>query len=124
MRSNERFSGRNHARHLCKECARLGKEELAYRQAIRNLEQLLTADGGIPRKHQNEFNKYLTHESERVRNYAIEIEAAHAIECADWRLLRDLDELNYQLAAEAGLFDYEEEVSLPHPDRSDEEIPF
>jgi hypothetical protein len=34
MRPNERFSGRGHARHLCKECAKLGQEELAYRQAV------------------------------------------------------------------------------------------
>ena len=42
MRANEKFSGKGHARHLCKDCARLGKEELAYRQAIRNMERLVT----------------------------------------------------------------------------------
>ena len=28
-RANEKFSGKNHPRHLCKDCARLGKEVLA-----------------------------------------------------------------------------------------------
>ena len=42
MRANEKFSGRGHAQHVCKDCARLGKEELAYRQAIRNMERLVT----------------------------------------------------------------------------------
>jgi len=47
MRANEKFSGRGQARHLCKDRARLGEEELAYRQSIRNLERLLTWDGRI-----------------------------------------------------------------------------
>jgi hypothetical protein len=45
MRANEKFSGNGHARHLCKDCARLGGEELAYRQAIRDLERLATGEG-------------------------------------------------------------------------------
>src|SRR5208282_2570865 len=48
VRANEKFSGRGHARHLCKDCARLGKEELAYRQEIRNLERLLGYQGHVP----------------------------------------------------------------------------
>ena len=49
MRANERFSGRGHAHHLCKDCAKLGKEELAYRQEIRNIDRLLDWDGLIRR---------------------------------------------------------------------------
>ena len=78
MRANEKFSGKGHARHLCKECARLGQEELAYRQAVRNLERLVTWEGIIPRKKRVQFRKYLEHEDERVRAYAREIEAADA----------------------------------------------
>ena len=44
-RPNEKFSGRGHARHLCRECAKLGAEELAYRQALRNLERCITWEG-------------------------------------------------------------------------------
>ena len=67
MRANEKFSGKGHARHLCKKCARLGKDELAYRQAIRNLERLVTWEGVIPRKKRHQFRKYLEHDNERVR---------------------------------------------------------
>ena len=82
MRANEKFSGRGHAQHLCKECARLGKEELAYRQAIRNLERLLTWEGRIPRQKRGQFRRYLEHRDERVRAYARQIEAGHDEEIA------------------------------------------
>jgi len=92
MRANEKFSGRGHARHLCKDCAHLGKEELAYRQAIRNLERLVTWEGIIPRKKRAEFRKYLEHENERVRAYAIELQAADAEARAELQREQELDE--------------------------------
>jgi hypothetical protein len=36
VRPNEAFSGRGHARHLCKECSRLGAAEIVLRQQARN----------------------------------------------------------------------------------------
>jgi len=93
MRANEKFSGRGHAQHLCKDCVRLGKEELAYRQAIRNLERLVTWEGIIPRKKREQFRKYLEHKDERVRVYARQIEAAGALERAEQRLHREVDDL-------------------------------
>jgi len=92
MRANEKFSGRGHARHLCKDCARLGKEELAYRQAIRNLERLVTWEGIIPRKKRAEFCKYLEHENERVRAYAIELQVADTEARAELRREQEMDE--------------------------------
>ena len=100
MRANEKFSGRGHARHLCKDCARLGKEELTYRQAVRNLEGLLTWDGCIPRKNRGQFEKYLHHKNERVRAYALELETADAQARAERRLYRDVDDYLGELAAE------------------------
>lgn len=100
MRPNEKFSGRGHARHLCKDCARLGKEELAYRQAIRNLERLVTWEGIIPRKKRQQFRKYLEHEDDRVRAYAHELEATDAQTCAEQRCQEDLDELSRESAEE------------------------
>ena len=41
MRPNERFSGRNHGRHLCRDCARLPAEEREYRQGERDIERIL-----------------------------------------------------------------------------------
>lgn len=97
-RANEKFSGQGHARHLCKDCARLGKEELAYRQAIRNLERLATWEGIIPRKRRGQFRKYLAHADERVRARAREMEAADAVARAEQRRYRDLDQLGYGAA--------------------------
>lgn len=75
MRANEKFSGRGHAKHLCKECACLGKDELAYRQTIRNLERLITRDGIVPRNKREQFRRYLKHRDERVRAYAHQLAA-------------------------------------------------
>jgi hypothetical protein len=64
---NEKFSGKGHARHLCKQCASLGTEELAYRQALRDLERCLTWEGIIPRKRRKSFERFLEHDDERIR---------------------------------------------------------
>lgn len=123
MRANEKFSGRGHARHLCKDCARLGKEELAYRQAIRNLERLLTWDGRIPRKKREQFRKYLTHKDERVRAYAQQIEAAGSVARAVQRAYRDQDDLQGKLVAGEDVFPLEQDFS-PHHGHEDDDIPF
>lgn len=70
LRPNENFSGRGHARHLCRDCATLGKAELNYRQAVRNLERNVTFEGIIGRKRRKSFEKFLSHPDERIRKYA------------------------------------------------------
>ncbi len=78
-RPNEKFSGRGHSRHLCRECAKLGAEELAYRQALRNLQQCITWGGFIRRKRRKTFEQFLHHENPRIRALAEEIqEEEHA----------------------------------------------
>lgn len=72
-RPNERFSGRGHARHLCRDCARLGHEDLAYRQGVRNIDRLVGWDGGVPRRHRKAFDCFLRHENPRLRQYAASI---------------------------------------------------
>ena len=47
----ERFSGRGHARHLCRDCAKLDQADLEYRQHIRNIERTLDWDGRIRWRH-------------------------------------------------------------------------
>ena len=123
MRANEKFSGRGHARHLCKDCARLGKEELAYRQAVRNLERLVTWEGHIPRRNREQFRKYLNHKDERIRAHACQIEIAGAWAVAERRLDRDLEELLSELAAEECLVLLDIDPS-PTLDSYDDEIPF
>ena len=75
MLPNEKFSGRNHSRHLCRGCSKLGKSELEYRQEVRNLECLLTWDEIIPRKQRKAFEKFLSHPNPRVRERARELAA-------------------------------------------------
>lgn len=41
VRANERFSGKGHARHICKQCARLPKEHRDRVQALRDIEGFL-----------------------------------------------------------------------------------
>lgn len=40
-RANEKFSGRGHARHICRECARLPREERERAQALMDIEGFL-----------------------------------------------------------------------------------
>lgn len=122
-RANEKFSGKGHARHVCKDCARLGKEELAYRQTMRNLDRLLTWNGYIPRRNREQFRKYLNHEDERIRAYAYRIETAGAWAAAERRLDRDLEEFLSELAAEEGIATLDIDPS-PTLDFYDDEIPF
>jgi hypothetical protein len=75
MRANERFSGRGHARHVCRDCSKLGKEELAYRQAARDIDRLLDWDGMIRRRQRASFERFISHPDERIRLYARDVAA-------------------------------------------------
>jgi hypothetical protein len=76
IRANEKFSGRGHARHLCRDCSKLGKEELAYRQAVRDIERLVDERiGVVPRKHRKSFERFLFHPDERIRRHAERVAA-------------------------------------------------
>jgi hypothetical protein len=68
-RPNERFSGGGHARHLCKDCSKLGKDELAFRQTLRNIDRLV-GWSGVRRKNRARFAVFLNHPDDRVRHYA------------------------------------------------------
>ena len=68
-RPNERFSGGNHPRHLCRDCARLPAEELEYRQGERDIERLLHGLY-VPRRRRAQFNGFLDHPNARVRDLA------------------------------------------------------
>ena len=69
-RANEKFSGRGHARHLCRDCAKLGAEELAHRQALRNLQRCVNWEGRIPRKQRKSFEQFLHNDDPRIRDLA------------------------------------------------------
>ena len=91
-RANERFSGRGHARHLCRDCSKLGADELAYRQALRNLERCMTWEGIIPRKRRKSFEQFLDHKDPRIRARAEEMLKEDRAERAYQRSKRELDE--------------------------------
>ena len=88
IRPHEQFSGKGHARHLCKACARLGAEELAYRQALRNLECGRGMSPTIPRQHRQSYNRFLTHQDSRIRAAAREMQERDAQTRAERRELR------------------------------------
>lgn len=70
-RPNESFSRRG----VCRDCVKLGREEIAYRQHVRNIDQLLTWDGMVRRTQRRTFEKYLLHPDARVRAYAEGVKA-------------------------------------------------
>lgn len=97
-RPNEAFSGRGHAHHLCKTCSKLGRDELAYRQAVRNFDRLLRDDGSIPRRHRPAAEKFLSHPSERVREYAREaLAASDGMRWAAEEYAQELEEVEAEL---------------------------
>jgi hypothetical protein len=70
VRPNEKFSGRGHARHLCRDCARLGPAELAFRQTTRDIDGLFDWGGRLRRSGRQSLERFLSHSDERVRLYA------------------------------------------------------
>lgn len=82
-RANECFSGRGRARHLCNHCAKLGEEELVYRQALIDIDRMLDWNGVVRRAQRARFASMLSHPDERVRRYAREVSrngCSHATE--------------------------------------------
>ena len=69
---------------MCKACARLGADELAYRQALRNLERCIDINNIIPRKHRASFDRFLTHKDQRIRAAAREMQELDAQTRAEW----------------------------------------
>ena len=138
MRPNEKFSGGGHARHLCKECSRLGKEELKYRQAVRDIDRTATWEGLILRKQRRRLESFLGHPNQRVRQYAEKLfahDAAKREQRRQGRLEWAGDEETYAEDAwlqerdnpEQECRDGTEEPGGDHEDRDewdDSEIPF
>ncbi len=67
--ANERFSGRGHARHLCKTCWRLPPEELAFRQVTLDIDRILSRAG---KKMMARLKRFREHPDERVRGFLAE----------------------------------------------------
>ena len=93
MRPNERFSGSNHARHVCRECARLPAEEREYRQGERDIERLLHDGLHVPRKRRAQFDRFLEHKNARVRDLARRILDEQRRQAEELRRMGDEDEV-------------------------------
>ena len=92
-RPNERFSGRGHARHICRECARLPAEEREYRQGLRNMERLLHDGVYVPRRRRQQFQAFLEHPNARVREEARRVLGEQQREAEERRRIYEEDEL-------------------------------
>jgi hypothetical protein len=116
-RPNERFSGRGHRRHLCKDCSKLGKQELAYRQAVIDIDRLAPKNlAGIERI-------ATTHPDARVQKYARE--CVELIE-AERQMLREARRRDEELleAFAAGLHEFTDGPLDENVWGEDDEIPF
>ena len=75
-RANERFSGKGHARHICKECQRLPREERDAVQALRDIEAFLV-QRNISDKNISRLKSLLRSPDEEVhRNAELVLEVA------------------------------------------------
>jgi len=93
MRPNERFSGGNHPRHLCRECAHLPAEEREYRQGESDIERLLHDGLYVPRRRRAQFSRFLEHPNARVRDLARRILAEQRRHAEERVRMRDEDEV-------------------------------
>ena len=96
-RPNERFSGRGHRNHLCKDCSKLGKEELEFRQHVRDIDRLVDWDGRIRRRQRRTFERYLSHPNERVRAYAQEVDGNNEKLREEYRAMGRAEEFEMEL---------------------------
>ena len=72
-RPNESFSGRGHTRHVCRECSKLGKDELEYRQAIRNVDRALRPHDCVSHRARAVLERSLQHPNPRVQVYVAKL---------------------------------------------------
>ena len=93
--ANERFRSKGDS-HLCNDCRKLPQEELSYRQEVRNIDRLLHDGVFIRRKQRKVFERFLTHENERIRAYAQEVAEQDRRERADFAEMRALDDVDWE----------------------------
>lgn len=121
MLASERFGGKGHTRHLCKECQRLPTAEREFRSAENNLERCMMWEGIIPKKRRRQFETFLLHPDARIRAIAAQMKRADETtrrhqrgEYAPWEVVEFTGDANldFDIAA-ADLF---EEAAESEPD--------
>jgi hypothetical protein len=103
VRANERFSGHGHSKHLCRECAKLGPDELAFRQAVRDIDRCTDGSGVILRKMRKQFDHFIEHADARVRAYAEKILVGDILQRELWRMEREVDDSLLEDSMDDGL---------------------
>lgn len=78
----------------------LPREELEYRQAVRNIGRLMRCSVLIPRTRRAELERFLRHPNERVRQLAKQLFAEHDREVARLRAEREAEREEAERAAE------------------------
>ncbi|HET6879152.1 MAG TPA: hypothetical protein VFI31_03290 [Pirellulales bacterium] len=92
-RANERFNGRGHARHLCRDCQKLPASELTYRQHVRNIERCLTEEGFVRRKARKVVEQFLGHDDLRLRAWAEELLERRYFDDEESEYFEEVDEI-------------------------------
>ena len=123
-RPNEKFSGRGHASHLCRDCGTLGAEELAYRQALHNLGRCTTWDGLIRRKCRKSFEQFLHHDNTRIRALAEEMQEDDRETRRLMRVEAELDEIAVETIWQTATEGNEEAAAESGGESLPTEIPF
>ena len=115
-RPNEKFSGKGHRRHLCKDSARLGTTRLAAIQAMRNLKRASHNGHLIRRGQRGVVENHLTHEDAEVREFAVSLHLNDVRRQLKRRIRREMVALRRNLAAEGlevltvlGDYEYDEQ---------------
>lgn len=124
VRPNEQFSGKGHQRHICRACARLGPSELAYLQALRDMNRLLRWGETIPKRHRPAFERFLVHPDARVRDHARETIARSDAARQESRDAAYADQIAVEEWAAGLEREPEPDGALEARDRDDWDIPF
>jgi hypothetical protein len=69
MRPNEKFSGKGHRRHICKQCSRLPKEEIWRREVLEEIGGFLS-QSNISKKNLDRLTELAASENEQVAELA------------------------------------------------------
>jgi hypothetical protein len=123
MRANERFSRRGHMRHVCSDCAKLGKEELAFRQAAHDIDRLVDWDGLVRRKRRAAFERFLAHPDARVRLYAEKVAGFDETKRRAMRLDREAEERALEAEYEGEWLDWDDEEGELAPEWVTQTLP-
>lgn len=91
--ANERFSGKGHARHICKACSKLDGSEKEYRQALADLDRAMRHTYPFIHKSRRKwFDALATSPNEKIKKLHAEVTADMAREREQRRRLREADE--------------------------------